>query len=217
MVKYTLLYFKSNGRTAGIKLMLDYLKVPFEDKTFESEEWPTIKSTTPFGQVPVLYVDDDKLVLPETLAIYRYLAAKHGAVPDSLEDRALCDAYADHVQDFVSKFGIFVIAIFTKKPRERIVEYQADSLKFLHERLVPDLNKQLAKNGTGWIVGDKPTWLDFFVADTVDWHVYWRNENDDEILGGLLKHREKVFGLPGLEKRLEERKTLFHPKDMLKF
>ncbi|KAE9552094.1 hypothetical protein FO519_004674 [Halicephalobus sp. NKZ332] len=217
MVNYTLLYFNCNGRTGGIKLLLDYLKVPFEDKTFEMQEWPAIKPTTPFGQVPVLYVDENKLALPETLAIYRYLAAKHGAIPDSLEDQALCDAYADHVQDHMSKFSLFAIAVIDKKPRERIVEYYTDSLKFLHERLFPDLNKQLDKNGTGWMVGDKPTWLDFFVADAVDEHLYWRKENDDKIIGELLKHREKVFGIPGLEKRVEERKNLFCPKDILNF
>ncbi|KAE9552095.1 hypothetical protein FO519_004675 [Halicephalobus sp. NKZ332] len=217
MVKYTFLYFKSNGRTAGIKLMLDYLKVPFEEKNFEHSEWPAIKPTTPFGQVPVLYVDDDKLVLPETLAIYRYLASKHGAVPDSLEDRALCDAYADHVQDYMSKIVLFILAIFEKKPKERILEYREDASKFLQERLFPDLQKQLEKNGTGWMVGGKPTWLDFFVADTVDNDLYWKEEGDDEVPEELLKHREKVFGLPGLEKRVEERKHLFPPKDLLKF
>ena len=43
MSKYTLLYMKINGRAGGIRLMLDYLKVPFEDKMFEMKEWPTIK------------------------------------------------------------------------------------------------------------------------------------------------------------------------------
>ncbi|KAE9552093.1 hypothetical protein FO519_004673 [Halicephalobus sp. NKZ332] len=217
MVKYTVLDFQLSGRAAGIKLMLDYLKVPFEEKAIGFPEWPVIKPTTPFGQAPVLYVDDDKLALPETIAIYRYLGAKHGAIADSLEDRALCDAYADHIQDFMAKLCLFVDAIMQKKPREQILEYCADFKKFHQERLFPDLNKQLAKNENGWMIGNKPTWLDFLVADTVDEHIYWREENDDAVLGGLLKHREKVFGLPGLEKRVEERKNLFCPKDMLKF
>ncbi|KAE9552092.1 hypothetical protein FO519_004672 [Halicephalobus sp. NKZ332] len=216
MVKYTLFYMNLNGRAGGIRLMLDYLKVPFEDKTFERSEWPTIKPTTPFGQVPILYVDDDKLVLPETLAIYRYLASKHGAVPDSLEDRALCDAYADHVQDYMSKVVLFFYAIIHQKPKERILEYREESLKFIQERLFPDLQKQLEKNGTGWMVGDKPTWLDFFVADVVDNHLYWKEENGDEVPEKLLNHREKVFSLPGLENRVDERKNLFPPKDMFK-
>ena len=117
----------------------------------------------------------------------------------------------------MSKLGLFVNAIFAKKPREHILEYRDEFIKFFRERLVPDLLKQLKENGTGWIVGNKPTWIDFMVSDVIDDHLYWRDENDDEALGELLKHREKVFGLPGLEKRLEERKSLFPSKDLLKF
>ncbi|KAE9552090.1 hypothetical protein FO519_004670, partial [Halicephalobus sp. NKZ332] len=89
--------------------------------------------------------------------------------------------------------------------------------KFLQERLFPDLQKQLEKNGTGWMVGDKPTWLDFLVADVVDNHLYWKEENGDEVPEKILNHREKVFSLPGLENRVDERKNLFPPKDMFKF
>ena len=162
----------------------------------------------------MLYVDGDKLVLPESCAIYRYLATKHGAIPDSLEDQALCDAYGEHVRDYRFKLTIFMNAKFAKKSDEQISEYLADSTNYLHERLIPDLKKQLEKNGTGWIIGDKPTWLDFYVAETIDGYVYWRNEKEQEVPEELLQHRDKVFGLPGLEKRVEERKHLFPPKDI---
>ena len=187
----------------------------FNERT--TDFYNNLISATPFGQAPVLYVDDDKFVLPETLAIYRYLAAKHGAIPDSLEDQALVNAYADHIQDFTSKIALFINSIFQKKPREHILEYRTDFLSFFNDRLVPDLKKQLEKNGTGWIVGNKPTWVDFFLADVVDSHRYWRDEDDDELLGEILKHHDRVFGLPGLEERVAGRKELFPPKDMLKF
>ena len=172
---------------------------------------------TPFGLVPVLYVDGDKFVLPETLAIYRYLAAKHGALPDSLEDQAVANAYGDHIQDWMSKLNLFVGAIFSKKPREQILEYRADFVNFFRDRMVPDLKKQLEKNGTGWVIGNKPTWIDFMLADVIDEHLYWREENDDELLGEILKHHDRVFGLPGLEERIKERKQLFPPKDTFKY
>ena len=171
---------------------------------------------TPFGQVPVLYVDGDKFVLPESFAIYRYLAAKHGAIADSLEDQALCDAYGEHVRDYRSKITVFMNAKFAKKPDELTNEYLADATNYLHERLIPDLKKQLEKNETGWVVGDKPTWLDFYVADVIDNHLHWRDEKEKEIPEVLLQHRDKVFGLPGLEKRIEERKYLFPTADTLK-
>lgn len=49
MTKYTILDFKMNGLAGGVKLMLDYLKVPFEDKGFEFHEWPAIKPSKLFG------------------------------------------------------------------------------------------------------------------------------------------------------------------------
>ena len=45
MTKYTILDFKMNGMAEGIKIMLDYLKVPFEDKAFEFHEWSAIKTS----------------------------------------------------------------------------------------------------------------------------------------------------------------------------
>lgn len=173
-------------------------------------------SATPFGQAPVLYVDD-KLAIPETTAIYRYLGAKHGGIPDSLEDQAIADAFGDHIQDFMFKLSLFIHAIMQKKPRERIEEYKAGFLTFVHERFFPDLEKQLEKNGTGWIIGNKPTWIDFMVSEAVDGHLYWKDEDEKEVPGLLLEHRERVFGLPGLEKRVEERKQLFPPKEMFKY
>lgn len=174
-------------------------------------------SATPFGHVPVLYVDDGKLVLPETLAIYRYLAAKHGALPDSLEGQALADAYGNHAQDYMSKLIIFVVSIFQKKPREQILENRENFVNFYNDRLALDFKKQLEKNGTGWMIGDRPTWIDFMIADITDSHFYWREETEREIPEELVRHRDKVFGLPGLEKRVEGRKYLFSPKEKFKF
>uniref|UniRef100_A0AC34RHR3 Glutathione S-transferase n=1 Tax=Panagrolaimus sp. JU765 TaxID=591449 RepID=A0AC34RHR3_9BILA len=217
MTKYTLQYFKINGRAGGIRLLLDYSKVPFTDEYVERDDWPKIKETTPFGQVPVLKCDCG-LQLPETTAIYRYIGAKHGAVADSLEEQALCDALADHLQDYMSKLVLFIRAIMGKQlPRERIQEYLDDADKFLIERLAPDFNKQLKKNDTGYLVGKKPTWVDFIVADTIDNHLYFTDNADKDQLGELVQHRDKIFGLPGLEKRVEERKGLYPPRETFKF
>uniref|UniRef100_A0AC34Q2C6 Glutathione S-transferase n=1 Tax=Panagrolaimus sp. JU765 TaxID=591449 RepID=A0AC34Q2C6_9BILA len=208
MTKYTLQYFKINGRAGGIRLLLDYLKVPYTDEYVDFADWPKIKEATPFGQLPVLKCDCG-LQLPETTAIYRYIGAKHGAVADTLEEQALCDALADHLQDYMSKLSLFIGGIMGKKlPRERLQEYLDESNKFFIERLVPDLNKQLKKNGTGYLVGKKPTWVDFIVADTMDSHLYFSDNADKDQLGELIQHKDKIFGLPGVQKRVEERKDL---------
>uniref|UniRef100_A0AC34RT85 GST N-terminal domain-containing protein n=1 Tax=Panagrolaimus sp. JU765 TaxID=591449 RepID=A0AC34RT85_9BILA len=72
MTKYTFQYFKINGRGGGIRLLMDYLKVPFTDEYIDRDDWLKVKETTPFGQIPVLKFENG-FELPETVAIYRYL------------------------------------------------------------------------------------------------------------------------------------------------
>uniref|UniRef100_A0AC34PYF0 GST N-terminal domain-containing protein n=1 Tax=Panagrolaimus sp. JU765 TaxID=591449 RepID=A0AC34PYF0_9BILA len=132
MTKYTLQYFTINGRGGGIRLLMDYLKVPFTDEYIDRENWLKVKETTPFGQIPVLKFENG-FELPETVAIYRYIGAKHGAIAETLEECAICDAIADHVQDFMTKMVTFVFSIFFKAPRERILENQQEAKKYFFE------------------------------------------------------------------------------------
>uniref|UniRef100_A0AC35F1W3 GST N-terminal domain-containing protein n=1 Tax=Panagrolaimus sp. PS1159 TaxID=55785 RepID=A0AC35F1W3_9BILA len=43
MPEVELRYFNVNGRAGGIRLLLDYLKVPFTDTYVTDEEWPSVK------------------------------------------------------------------------------------------------------------------------------------------------------------------------------
>ena len=73
----------------------------------------------PFHQVPVLTVNDE-IDIAHTPVIYRYIGAKHGAIADTLEDQALCDAFAEHINTFF----IYVRATFKSKlqnePEEKV-------------------------------------------------------------------------------------------------
>ena len=46
MVQYELKYFPINGRAGGIRLLLDYLKVPFTDTFIMPEDWLKVKPST---------------------------------------------------------------------------------------------------------------------------------------------------------------------------
>uniref|UniRef100_A0AC34RSU9 GST N-terminal domain-containing protein n=1 Tax=Panagrolaimus sp. JU765 TaxID=591449 RepID=A0AC34RSU9_9BILA len=107
MVKYILQSFKTNGRAGGIRLFMDYLKLPHEDEIVELDEWPKIKESTPFGKLPVLISNEENFILPETLAIYRFLAMKHGGFPEKLEEQVLCDSFGHHIRDYLLKVGLF--------------------------------------------------------------------------------------------------------------
>uniref|UniRef100_A0A914PDT7 GST N-terminal domain-containing protein n=1 Tax=Panagrolaimus davidi TaxID=227884 RepID=A0A914PDT7_9BILA len=175
MAEVELRYFNISGRAGGIRLLLDYLKVPFIDTYITDEEWPKLKELQPFRQIPVLILDG-KYEIAQTTAIYRYIGTKYNAVAETLEDQAICDSFGEHINDLFFKCR----AVF-----------KARSIPLSEEKV---------------------TWLDFLLADSTD--VIFSMLNDKlpsevkEQLKPLVKHRDEIFALPGLEKRLQERKEL---------
>ena len=63
-------YFNIEGPAEKIRLTLSIAKIPFRDDRVAFEDWPSVKPTTPYGQLPVLYVDDEAMAQSD--AILRY-------------------------------------------------------------------------------------------------------------------------------------------------
>ncbi|KAE9546132.1 hypothetical protein FO519_010656, partial [Halicephalobus sp. NKZ332] len=101
MTNYELVYFELNGRAGGIRLFLDFLQVPFTDTRIPKQDWPTLKPKIKFGQIPVLKILDKGIELPQSVAILRYLATKHGGLGETPEDNAIIDSFADLIQDTI--------------------------------------------------------------------------------------------------------------------
>jgi glutathione S-transferase len=76
MVQYKLTYFDLRALGEPARLILHYAKQPFDDVRITHADWPKLKPSTPFGQVPVLEVDGKPLA--QSFAIYRYLARQFG-------------------------------------------------------------------------------------------------------------------------------------------
>ncbi|GMS78550.1 hypothetical protein PENTCL1PPCAC_725, partial [Pristionchus entomophagus] len=62
----------------------------FEDNRTTLADWPKIKDSTPFGQLPVLYVDGKPI--PQSFAIARYVAKQFGFAGASPFEAAWLDA-----------------------------------------------------------------------------------------------------------------------------
>jgi len=82
--KITLFYFGYEGRAGPIRNIFAIGKVPFEDNVVEHRDWPKMKSTLTYGQLPVIQVGD--LIINETSDIIRYASKLAGIYPkDPLE------------------------------------------------------------------------------------------------------------------------------------
>ncbi|KAF7362567.1 Glutathione S-transferase [Mycena venus] len=98
--------------------ILHELKVPFEFDLMAGEhKTPEYMKNQPFGQIP--YIDDDGLILFETRAICRYIAAKYpasGLVPTEPKANALFEqAAAVELTNFDPSASLVAIEMFKQK------------------------------------------------------------------------------------------------------
>ena len=59
MAQYKLTYFAIRGRGEPIRLLLVEAGQEFTDERVQFADWPALKPSTPFGQLPVLEVQHE--------------------------------------------------------------------------------------------------------------------------------------------------------------
>ena len=76
-----LFYFDFHGgRGETARLALSIGGVPFDDERVKGADWPALKPSMPFGELPVLEVDGQRL--SQSNAINRYVGQLTGLYPD---------------------------------------------------------------------------------------------------------------------------------------
>jgi len=79
MPSIKLSYFDIEGPAEKVRLTLAVTDTTFEDYRISREEWPALKETMPFGQVPYMEVTEDdgnKLSFAQSAAMMRWVARK---------------------------------------------------------------------------------------------------------------------------------------------
>lgn len=201
MPNYKLTYFNIRWLGEGARLLFNYAGVPFEDVRITPEQWKELKGKTPFGQVPVLDVDGQKIA--QSAAIYRYLGRQFNLTPKSAVEDAMVDAVYDAHKDFHAEIRPFfaVAAGFA----------QGDKEKLLKEVLIPArdkyfgyLKKYLMKSDGNHLVGKALTWGDIVIAD----NLYVIHGLAPPLFDGypeIKKFADYIHALPDLQKYLKER------------
>jgi len=97
-------YFKGRGRAEVSRLLLADKQVAFEDVRYDfAADWPAVKPSTPYGQLPVLTVGSD--VIPQSSAIERYLATACGMYTEDALENAKIDSIVEAMKDLSERWG----------------------------------------------------------------------------------------------------------------
>jgi glutathione S-transferase len=156
MARIILTYFFTYGRAETTRQMLKSKGVEFEDVRLTYEQWPSLKPTLEFGQVPQLEIDGHKLVTSQ--AIERYVAVKYGLYPADPYQAYLVESVIDLKNDQVNKAVYFR---FVAKDEEGFLKWASsdliEKLKLIEARLIAN------NGGDGFFVGDSATWADFSI------------------------------------------------------
>lgn len=175
MTNYQLMYFDGRGRAELARWLFAAAGQEYVDTRLKKEEWPQIKPTTPFGQLPVLIVDDN-FKLAQSLAIGRFLAKRFGFMGKDEYEEAQCNMVTECTEDMLQALIKTLFGDDASKAAAKEKWQGSQQAEFLDkfEKLL-----QANNNGDGFFVGDKITMADMcfcittdYIASAVDWGKY---------------------------------------------
>lgn len=196
--QYKLSYFDVRALAEPIRLLFAFQGVEYTDERIQRDNWPAIKDTKPWGNMPVL--EEDGKVLAQSGAILRYLGKKYGMFGSNDFEAAKIDEMIEATTDLrTACFKIFMEADAAKKA-EGQAKLNSETFPFYLTRW----SKILEKNGTGYLVGNKLSVADLNVASYLQIFA----EVTPDLLKDypfLQKHQAVVFNAKGIKEWVEKR------------
>ncbi|XP_076174202.1 glutathione S-transferase S4 [Ptiloglossa arizonensis] len=203
MAEYKLVYFNVMGLGEPIRFILSYAGVEFEDvRVFSlTDEWLKMKSTTPFGQLPMLEMGGK--IYTQSLPICRYLAKQFNLAGSTDLDNLQIDAIAHAIYDF----RIIMIRNYYKADEVSKANMKENLFKVTIPHYMNAL-EELAKNNGGYLHGGKLTYADLYFVATSDAlnTAYGGDITEDKPHLKALK--EKILALPRIKAWVEKRPKL---------
>lgn len=143
-----LTHFDILGRGEPLRLALALAGVDFVDHRIQFADFPKLKSSLPFGTLPVLEIDG--LVIGQSLAALRYIGRKHGFYSEDPVLAMRTDELMLYLYDIVGKLGAFVL--------ESDMTRKAAMRKSLAEDFLPEafgrIENLLVRNNNGYLIGE---------------------------------------------------------------
>uniref|UniRef100_A0A1B6KRC4 glutathione transferase n=1 Tax=Graphocephala atropunctata TaxID=36148 RepID=A0A1B6KRC4_9HEMI len=196
--KIKLTYFPIIGLAEPIRFMLAYLGKDFEDYRVGGNEWLSMKSSTPWGKVPVLEINGKTVT--QNVAICRYLAQEAGLRgKDTWEDLRI-DEIVDILGDFRTELAKYH---YEQDPEKK------ESIKGpLFKETVPFYLKKLEaliKENNGYLANGKLSWADLYFGSVSDYLNYMFGSEITDGYPSFKALKEKVYALPQIKAWLDKR------------
>ena len=190
-------YFDMHGgRAEPARIALSMAGIAFTDERIKGPDWPALKPSMPFGALPVLEVDGQRI--SQSNAINRYVGKLTGLYPEDAWQAAQCDEVCDAVEQLSAEMGpsFGMKGDDQKRERERLVAGPIP-------RCLAGLEKLLAQRGGEWFAAGRMTMADLKVADNVRFLSSGRldhipTDTVDRVAPALAAHRKRVMEQPGV-------------------
>ncbi|KAL4714874.1 hypothetical protein ACJJTC_012546 [Scirpophaga incertulas] len=196
MPKVEFSYFPVKALGEGPRLLMSYGGQEFDDIRVTMEDWPALKPSTPFGQLPVLNMNGKKYA--QSVALSRYFGRKYGLVGATPEQDLEIDMTVDFVNDIRAKAAL----VHYEKDEAIQKAKHEDFSKNLYPDMLSKLNN-IAGQNSGHLAAGKLTWGDFIFAGMYDYlKVMLRMPDLDTKYPNLKKIADNVYALPQLKNYL---------------
>eukprot|EP00803_Ostreobium_quekettii_P006244 evm.model.scf_131.2 EVM.evm.TU.scf_131.2 scf_131:15187-15813(-) len=158
-----LIYFDFPGRAEVIRLALFVGGLDFEDVRLTREQFLAEKADLPFGLLPVLEVDGERI--SQSLAILRYVGRLSGLFPADPLAAFRCDEIVQAFEDLFDKLRPSMYETDVKK--------RAAMRAVLAEETIPDWSRRLEGivrvRGTRYCAGEELTVADLMLSGFWNW------------------------------------------------
>ncbi|MBS0326226.1 MAG: glutathione S-transferase family protein [Proteobacteria bacterium] len=181
------------GETARIALSIG--NVPFTDERVKGADWPALKPSTPFGELPVLEVDGERI--SQSNAINRYVGQLTGLYPDDRWQAAQCDEVCCAAEALNDALGpsFSLKGDEQKRERERLLAGPIP-------RCLKGLENLLVRRGE-WFAANRLTIADLKVVEITGMLSSGRLDHIaadivERTAPALAAHRARVLAHPGV-------------------
>lgn len=196
---YKLTYFDARGLAESIRFLLSYGNIEFEDVRVDFKDWAQLKTTMPFGQMPILEVDGKNVF--QSAAICRYLAKQvklNGS--NDWEDLEI-----DSVADTISDLRVKLSGSFYEQDEERKAKLKQMHVNETMPYYFSRFDGIAEKNG-GYLANGKLSWVDLYLVAILDtWATVYEVNDVLEKYPNLQKVRKNVCEVPAIKAWIEKR------------